>query len=99
MVRWSWEKLPKLTNWMIVGQGPIALAVGAGGVCLDSFTLIYPLSSLSPAHPLLGRKFIIRTDHAPLLWPCNFKNPSGILAWWISILWAYEYEIKFRTGT
>ena len=27
------------TIWMIVGQGPIPLAVGAGGVCLDIFTL------------------------------------------------------------
>ena len=29
------------TIWMIVGQGPIALAVGAGGGCLDIFTLLY----------------------------------------------------------
>ena len=34
---------------MIVGQGPIALAVGAGGGCLDIFTLFYPLSPLSPS--------------------------------------------------
>ena len=26
-----------LLIWMIVGQGPIALAVGAGGGCLDIF--------------------------------------------------------------
>ena len=32
------------TIWMIVEQGPIALAVGAGGGCLDIFTLLYPLS-------------------------------------------------------
>ena len=36
------------TIWMIVVQGPIALAVGAGGVCLDIFTLLYHFSSLSP---------------------------------------------------
>ena len=35
------------TYLIIVGQGPIALAVGAGGACLDIFTLIYPFSSLS----------------------------------------------------
>ena len=35
------------TIWMIVGQGPIALAVGAGGGCLDIFTLLYPFSSFS----------------------------------------------------
>ena len=37
------------TIWMIVGQGPIALAVGASGGCLDIFTLLYPFSSLSPS--------------------------------------------------
>ena len=36
------------TIWIIVGQGPTALAVGAGGGCLDIFTLIYPFSPLSP---------------------------------------------------
>ena len=55
---WGWlggamvlGKLPVLgrpTLWMIVGQGPIALAVGAGGSCLDIFTLLYLSSSLSP---------------------------------------------------
>ena len=37
------------TIWIIVGQGPTALAVGAGGGCLDIFTLIYPFFSLSPS--------------------------------------------------
>ena len=35
--------------WMIVGQGPIALAVGAGGSCLDIYSLIYLFSFLSPS--------------------------------------------------
>ena len=45
-------KLPvpgRPTIWMIVGQGPIALAVGAGGGWLDIFTLLYLFSSLSPS--------------------------------------------------
>ena len=32
-----------------VGQGPAALAVGAGGGCLDIFALIYLFSPLSPS--------------------------------------------------
>ena len=40
------------TIWMIVGQGPIALAVGAGGGCLDIFTLL--LSFLSSFSLSLG---------------------------------------------
>ena len=42
-------KLPvpgRPTIWITVGQGPTALAVGAGGGCLDIFTLIYPFSPL-----------------------------------------------------
>ena len=43
-------KLPvpgRPTILIIVGQGPFALAVGAGGGGLDIFTLIYPFSSFS----------------------------------------------------
>ena len=36
------------TIWITVGQGPTALAVGAGGGYLDIFTLIYPFFPLSP---------------------------------------------------
>ena len=36
------------TILITVGQGSTALAAGAGGGCLDIFTLIYPFSSLSP---------------------------------------------------
>ena len=34
---------------IIVGQGPTALAVGAGGGCLDILSLVYHLSLLSPS--------------------------------------------------
>ena len=37
------------TVWITVGQGATALAEGAGGGCLDIFTLIYPFSPLSPS--------------------------------------------------
>ena len=40
------------TILITVGQGPIALAVGAGWACLDICTLIYPFFPLSPS--LLG---------------------------------------------
>ena len=50
-------KLPvpgRPTIWITIGQGPTALVVGAGGGCLDIFTLIYPLSVLFL--PLFGRR-------------------------------------------
>ena len=45
-------KLPvpgRPTIWITVGQGPTVLAVGAGGGCLDIFTLVYPFFPLSPS--------------------------------------------------
>ena len=33
--------------WIIVGQGPVALAVGAGGGCVENFSLVYLFSLLS----------------------------------------------------
>ena len=41
------------TIWMVVGHGPTALAVGAGGGCLDIFTLVSPFSICLP---LCGRR-------------------------------------------
>ena len=52
MVRWSWINFQVrgvLLVWIRVGQGPTALAVSAGGGCLDIFTLICPFSFLSPS--------------------------------------------------
>ena len=43
------DKLPVLLIWIRVGQGPIALAVGAGGGCLDVLTLVYHFSFLTPS--------------------------------------------------
>ena len=43
-------KLPvqgRPTIWITVGQGPTALAVGAGGGCLDIFSLLCPFPSFS----------------------------------------------------
>ena len=69
-------KLPvpgRPTIWMILGQGPIALAVGAGGGwCLDIFTLRYLFSSLSPS---LWEAARYRLKYC-LKGPLNPKQPS-----------------------
>ena len=61
------------TIWMIVGQGPIALAVGAGGGCLDIFTLLYPFSPLSPS---LWETARYRLKYC-LKGPLNPKQPTN----------------------
>ena len=61
------------TIWITVGQGPTALVVGAGGGCLDIFTLIYPfLFSFSLS---LGDGPIL-TEYC-LKGPLNPKQPTN----------------------
>ena len=69
-------KLPapgRPTIWTSVGQGPTALAVGAGGGCLDIFTLIYPFSFLSPS---LWETARYRLKYC-LKGPLNPKQPTN----------------------
>ena len=69
-------KLPvpgRPTIWMIVGQGPAALAEGAGGGGLDIFTLIYPFSPLSPS---LWETARYRLKYC-LKGPLNPKQPTN----------------------
>ena len=68
-------KLPvpgRPTILITVGQGPIALAVGAGGGCLDIFTLLCPFSPLSPS---LWETARYRLKYC-LKGPLNPKHPT-----------------------
>ena len=75
------------TIWIIVGQGPTALAVGAGGCCLDIFTLIYPFSPLSPSlreTARYRRKYCLKRPLNPRQ-PTN-QHQTGIPTRYISCL-------------
>ena len=43
----GWVMRCVLLKWIIVGQGPIVLAVSVGGGCLVIFSLVYYISSFS----------------------------------------------------
>ena len=88
------DKLPvpgRPTIWITVGKGPTALAVGAGGGCLDIFILIYLFSSLSPS---LWETARYRLKYC-LKGPLNPKQPTnqqpqatGISDFDTSVVWA-----------
>ena len=73
VVRWYWVNFQcrgVLLIWMKVGQGPIVLAVGAGGGCLDIYSLVYHFSfslSLGDGHRL---KYCLKG-------PLNPKQPTN----------------------
>ena len=88
-------KLPvpgRPTIWIAVGQGPTALAVGAGGGCLDIFTLIYPFSPLSPS---LWETARYRLKYC-LKGPLNPKQPTNRLVAVASAIWGKEKFESFN---
>ena len=70
-----------LLVWMIVGQGLIALAVGAGGGGLDIFSLIYLFSFLSPS---LWEMVRYRLKYC-LRGPLNRKQPTNQLLFGMAV--------------
>jgi len=50
-------------------------------------------------HYLLGRRFVVRTDHNALRWLFGFKEPENQLARWMEQLVQYDMEIVYRRGT
>ena len=73
-------KLPvpgRPTILVTVGQGPTALAVGAGGGCVDIFTLTYPVTyPVSPLSPSLWETARYRLKYC-LKRPLNPNQPTN----------------------
>ena len=49
-------------------------------------------------HYLVGRRFLLRTDHASLRWLRSFKEPEGQVARWLELLDSFDFELVHRPG-
>lgn len=47
---------------------------------------------------LLGRSFIIRTDHSSLRWLTRMREPKGQLTRWMEKLAVYDFQVIHRPG-
>ena len=47
---------------------------------------------------LLGRRFLIRTDHSALRWLISFKEPTDQMARWLELLTQYNFHMEHRAG-
>ena len=72
-----------------VGQGPTALAVGAGGGCLDIFSLVYHFSFLSPS---LWETARYRQKYC-LKGPLSPKQPTNQPVWEIAVHLAVACDV------
>ena len=47
---------------------------------------------------LLGKRFLVRTDHKALKYWQKFKDPSAIIARWMEFLSQFEFDVQYRQG-
>ena len=47
---------------------------------------------------LLGRKFLVRTDHQALRWLFSLRDPKDKIARWLETLSAFCFSIEYRPG-
>ncbi|XP_060854939.1 uncharacterized protein LOC132932576 [Metopolophium dirhodum] len=63
---------------------------------LECLAIIFVVKTFRPY--LYGRKFTILTDHRPLSWLFNLKDPLSRLVRWRIELEKYNYEIIYKMG-
>ena len=96
MVRRCWINFQcrgVLLTWITIGQGPIVLAVGAGGGCLDIFSLIYHFSFLSPA---LWETARYRLKYC-LKGPLSPKQPTNHLLYILFMFSIFHARVSIST--
>ena len=49
-------------------------------------------------HYLVGKQFLLRTDHSSIRWLLSFKDPEGQVARWIEALSEFDMKIEHRPG-
>ncbi|GFU12362.1 retrovirus-related Pol polyprotein from transposon 412 [Trichonephila clavipes] len=65
--------------------------------CVTTKELLAVIKAVEHFHPYLyGRMFLLRTDHASLIWLLNFKTSEGQIARGIQRLQEYEVDIRHR---
>lgn len=62
----------------------------------ELLAIVYGVTQFRPY--LYGRKFTIVTDHKPLMWVMNLKDPSSRLMRWKIKLAEYDYTVTYKQG-
>lgn len=82
---------------VIIAYGSKTLSRSQMGYCTTYRELLAVVTFVKQfRHYLYGQLFLLRTDHASLIWLKNFKEPEGLLVRYISLLETYYFTIEHR---
>jgi len=62
----------------------------------ELLAIVYCVNHFRPY--LYGRKFVLVTDHKPLVWLHSVKDPTSRLVRWRLKLAEYKYEVMYKAG-
>ena len=83
----------------VIAYGSRLLTKPERRYCVTRRELLAVVSFTGQFRPyLVGRKFLLRTDHGSLTWLRNFKEPEGQLARWLEKLQELHFDIEHRPG-
>ena len=83
----------------VIGYGSYTLSKEQRRYCTTRQELLAVVLFTRQFRPyLIGRRFMLRTDHNSLRWLTSFKEPQGQLARWLEELSQYDMEIVHRPG-
>ena len=83
----------------VIAYGSRALTKPERRYCVTRRELLAVVQFTRQYRPyLMGRKFILRTDHGSLTWLRNFRDPEGQIARWLERLEELDFDIVHRRG-
>ena len=83
----------------VIGYASKSFSRSQAKYCTTKRELLAVVNFVTMFRPyLIGHHFVIRTDHASLLWLVNFKQSDNMYCNWIMKLEQYDYEIQHRPG-
>ena len=86
-------------NEHVVAYASRSLSKAERRYCVTRRELLAVVTFIKHFRPyLLGRGFLLRTDHGSLTWMQSFKEPEGQLARWLERLQEYQFTIVHRQG-
>ena len=83
----------------VISYGSRTLSHSERNLCTADGELLAPKYFMEHYRQyLLGRHFLLRTDHASLVWLFSLKEPCDKIAQWLMVLNSYEFTIEYHPG-
>ena len=84
---------------MVIAYGSQTLSHQVRNYCATDVELLAPHFFMEYYHLyLLGRPFIVKSDHVALKWIFSLREPHDRIACWLEVMSAYQFIVEYQPG-